>query len=217
MDDRLQNSVNGYAAHVGRVIHQHEVLKYQKENLQFNETVIHLDFSENYNFVADAAGTTVLHMRELSCLAPLENAPFYGCGQYPGQLKNKLNVDEVYGTNSDDGDDLNVTIKARNTNIDLNSIDIAREEDVRVEYLVRCSKEHDLFKGNPNSVDHECSVSDIIDVVLNPTITKKGKRQVYRLGRNVEDSSDGMDDIDDNDAECIFCADLWSEGKSGEE
>ncbi|KAJ8887383.1 hypothetical protein PR048_013598 [Dryococelus australis] len=30
------------------VLHQHEVLKYQKENLQFNEAVIHMDFSENY-------------------------------------------------------------------------------------------------------------------------------------------------------------------------
>ncbi|KAJ8875785.1 hypothetical protein PR048_023684, partial [Dryococelus australis] len=90
------------------------------------------------------------------------------------------NVDQVYGTNSD-GDDLNVTIKARNTNLHLNSIvsgtvsrDIVREEDVRVEYLVRCSKEHDLLKGNPNSVDHECSENDI-DIVLNPTIIKKEK------------------------------------------
>ncbi|KAJ8879422.1 hypothetical protein PR048_020030 [Dryococelus australis] len=49
MDDRLQNSVNGYAVHVGRVIHQQEALKYQKENLQFNEAVIYMDFSENYN------------------------------------------------------------------------------------------------------------------------------------------------------------------------
>ncbi|KAJ8866979.1 hypothetical protein PR048_032841, partial [Dryococelus australis] len=103
-------------------------------------------------------------------------------------LKKKLNVDEVYGTNSDCGVDLNVTIKARNTNIGLNSIvsgtvlrvriqgrkecytyyavvkDIVREEDVRVVYLVSCSKEHDLFKGSPNSVDHECNVSDIIDI-----------------------------------------------------
>ncbi|KAJ8876538.1 hypothetical protein PR048_020983 [Dryococelus australis] len=38
MGDRLQNSVNGYAAHVGR-----------KENLQFDDDVIHVDFSENYN------------------------------------------------------------------------------------------------------------------------------------------------------------------------
>ncbi|KAJ8866069.1 hypothetical protein PR048_033593, partial [Dryococelus australis] len=44
------------------------------------------------------------------------------------------------------GDDLNVTIKARNTNMDLNSTDIVREEDVGVKYLVRCSKEHDLLK-----------------------------------------------------------------------
>ncbi|KAJ8877956.1 hypothetical protein PR048_022419 [Dryococelus australis] len=29
--------------------------------------------------------------------------------------------------------------------------DIVREEDVRVEYLASCSKDHDLFKGNPNS------------------------------------------------------------------
>ncbi|KAJ8875258.1 hypothetical protein PR048_023153 [Dryococelus australis] len=81
----------------------------------------------------------------------------------------------IYGTNLDDRDDLNVTIKARHTIIDLNSIgrkesyqyyavakDIVREEDTRVDYLVRCSKEHDLSKGNPNSVDHKCSVSDII-------------------------------------------------------
>ncbi|KAJ8885218.1 hypothetical protein PR048_011414 [Dryococelus australis] len=83
----------------------------------------------------------------------------------------------IYGTNSDDGDDLNLTIKTRNTNIDLNSnmtvtvlSDIYSEEDFRVEYLVRCSKEHDFFKGIPNSVNRECSVSDIIDIVLNPTI-----------------------------------------------
>ncbi|KAJ8876539.1 hypothetical protein PR048_020984, partial [Dryococelus australis] len=137
-----------------------------------------------HKVVADAAGTTVLHMRELSCLACSGECPHYGCGQYPGLLKKKLDVDEIYGTNSDYGDDLNVTIKARNTNIDLNSIvngtgrkdsyqyyavakDIVREEDVRVEYLVRCSKEHDLFKVNPNSVDHECSVSGIIDIALN--------------------------------------------------
>ncbi|KAJ8897694.1 hypothetical protein PR048_003044, partial [Dryococelus australis] len=90
----------------------------------------------------------------------------------------------IYGINSDDGHDLNVIIKARNTNIYLNSIvsGTVLREDVRVEYLVRCSKEHDLFKGNPNSVDHQCSVSDIIEIVLNPTIIKKGKRQFYRLG-----------------------------------
>ncbi|KAJ8892065.1 hypothetical protein PR048_004639 [Dryococelus australis] len=45
----LHNSVNGYAAHVGRVIHQHEALKYQKENLQFNEAVIHMVLSGNHN------------------------------------------------------------------------------------------------------------------------------------------------------------------------
>ncbi|KAJ8877155.1 hypothetical protein PR048_021608 [Dryococelus australis] len=43
MGDLLQNSVNENAAHVGRVIHQHEALKYQKENLQFNVAVIHMD------------------------------------------------------------------------------------------------------------------------------------------------------------------------------
>ncbi|KAJ8892211.1 hypothetical protein PR048_004791 [Dryococelus australis] len=303
MGDRLQNSVNGYTAHVGRVIHEYEGLRYQKENLQFNEAVIHMDFSEDYNckfaeetqafkfggsiqvslhtvvtylndqnspytircfctlsdcldhsvhaiwahlkpilktlpesvntihfcsdspstqyrnkkmftmlsqhfrdmfpnvhyfmctckrtadnlvsqskdisdvatfFVADAARTTVLHMRELSCPACYGECPHYRCRQFTGQLKKELNVDEVYGTNSDYGNDLNETIKARDTNIDLSSIVIGtdlrvivREKDVRVEYLVKYSKEYDLFKGNPNSVNHRCSVSDIIDV-LNP-------------------------------------------------
>ncbi|KAJ8884397.1 hypothetical protein PR048_016254 [Dryococelus australis] len=90
------------------------------------------------------------HMKELSCLACSGECPHYVCGQYPGQLKKKLNVYEVYGTDSDDGDDLN---------------DSVCEEDIRVEYLVRCSKEHDLFKGNPNSVVYKCSVRDIIDIL----------------------------------------------------
>ncbi|KAJ8891861.1 hypothetical protein PR048_004416 [Dryococelus australis] len=55
--------------------------------------------------VADAAGTTVLHLREFSCLACSGEFPHNGYGQYPSQLKKKLNVDEAYGTNSDDGDD----------------------------------------------------------------------------------------------------------------
>ncbi|KAJ8879423.1 hypothetical protein PR048_020031, partial [Dryococelus australis] len=155
-----------------------------------------------HQVVADAAGNTVVHMRELSCLACSGECPHYGCEQYSGQLKKKLTVDEVNGTSSNDGDDLNVTIKARNTNIDLNSIvsgtvlriiiqkrkesfqyydvaeDIVREEDVRVEYLVRNMK----FVKEIQTVDHECSVSDIIDTVVNPTIIKKGKIHFFRLG-----------------------------------
>ncbi|KAJ8891535.1 hypothetical protein PR048_004063 [Dryococelus australis] len=46
MGDRLQH---GYAAHLGRIIHQNEALNYRKENLQFHEVVIHMVFSENCN------------------------------------------------------------------------------------------------------------------------------------------------------------------------
>ncbi|KAJ8878297.1 hypothetical protein PR048_018874 [Dryococelus australis] len=142
-----------------------------KQRFTFKDVKASIGTTCVYQVVADAAGTTVLHMRELSCLACSGECPHYGCGQYPGQLKKELNVDEVYGTNLDDGDDLNVTIK-RGEKKDV-AKDIVREEDVRVEYLVRCSKEHDLFKRNPNSVDHECIVSDIINIVLNPTIINK--------------------------------------------
>ncbi|KAJ8877154.1 hypothetical protein PR048_021607, partial [Dryococelus australis] len=145
-----------------------------------------------YQVVADAARIKVCNKRDLSCLACSGECPHYGRGQYPHQLKNKLNADEVYGTNSDDRVDFNhpecnclrVRIQARKESYQYYDVakNIVREEDVRVEYLVRCSKEHDLFKGIPNSVDHECSVSDIIDIVLNPTIIKKRNRQFYRLG-----------------------------------
>ncbi|KAJ8886341.1 hypothetical protein PR048_012552 [Dryococelus australis] len=57
--------------------------------------------------------------------------------------------------------------------------------------------------------------------------TRPKKRKTARLESSeedyfshtfsLEDSSDGKDDIDDNDAECIFSAGLWSEDKSGEE
>ncbi|KAJ8877199.1 hypothetical protein PR048_021653 [Dryococelus australis] len=59
-----------------------------------------------HQVVADAAGTTVLHMRELSCLACSGECTHYGCGQHTRQLKKKLSVDEVYGTNSNDSDNL---------------------------------------------------------------------------------------------------------------
>ncbi|KAJ8866068.1 hypothetical protein PR048_033592 [Dryococelus australis] len=69
-----------------------DVIGQMKQRFNFKEIKVFIGTMWVHQVVVDAAGTTVIHMRELSCLAYSGECPYYVCGQYPGQLIKKLAV-----------------------------------------------------------------------------------------------------------------------------
>lgn len=158
-----------------------------------------------HQVVSDPAGSSNLFMRELTCQKCTGDCPHYGCGMYTPDTK-KLIVDEVYSASEDDNvitvvedpglskKNINDITKDSVLKIQLQGrkeafqyFAIVKEDPtktgvIKLEYLTPCAKDKKLYKGNQNGVTYECSIDEVVDVLLDVKVVNKGKRQFYKLG-----------------------------------